>query len=132
MIKLDKIFGDKKNTSIIYLLLAMGILFMIFGSTNKPQSSSKEPAGMSRAHEAELILSEIKGAGEVRVMISEGSNASASLVSDEKSKKGNNGVSVLIVADGGSNSYVCEKIIKAASAALGVDSHKIQVFERKD
>ena len=105
---------------------------MIFGSTNKPQTSSKEPAGMSRAHEAELILSEIKGAGEVHVMISEDNNESAPLVSGEKSNTGNNKVSVLIVADGGNDSYVCEKIIKAASAALGVDSHKIQVFERKD
>lgn len=131
MIKLDKFFGDKRNTSIIYLLLAMGILFMIFGNTSKPQSANQESESMSRAREAELILSELRGAGEVRVMISCDNNSEEPLFSDEK-QKSSSGISVLIVADGGNDSYVREKIIKAASAALGVDSHKIQVFERKD
>lgn len=129
MIKLDKIFGDKKNTAIIYLLLAMGILFMIFGNSGTSRSASSEmPTTLSRAREAELILSEIKGAGEVRVMISEYDDKE-SVLSDENKKST---PSVLIVADGGSDCRVREKIINAASAALGVDSHKIQVFERKD
>ena len=38
---------------------------------------------------------------------------------------------VLIVADGGNDSAVCEKLIRAASVALGVSPHKIEVFERK-
>jgi len=38
---------------------------------------------------------------------------------------------VLIVADGGSDGAVCERLIRAASVALGVSPHKIEVFERK-
>lgn len=129
MIKLDKFFGDKKNSPIIYLLLAMGILFMIFGNTSDSQPATQSTTlPDSRSREAELILSEIKGAGQVRVMISE-DNKEGLLLSDTEDK---NKGSVLIVADGGGDTYVREKIIRAASAALGVDSHKIQVFERKD
>ena len=129
MTKLDKFFGDKKNSSIIYLLLAMGIMLMLYGNLGKSQPAAGVSAPPdSKSREAELILSEIKGAGVVRVMISV-EEGTGSVVSDEPLRKKS---SVLIVADGGSDSHVREKIILAASAALGVDSHKIQVFERKD
>ena len=51
---------------------------------------------------------------------------------DSENEKENPGCSVLIVADGGADSRIREKIVKAASAALGVEPHKIQVFERKE
>lgn len=132
MIKIDKLFRDKGKNSVIYIIVAIGILLIFLGNTGKtvPESTEAERAD-SRTREAELILSEIKGAGCVRVMISEEKKEDESVFSDEKDINAAD-TSVLIVADGGDDSRVREKIIRAASAALGVESHKIQVFERKD
>ncbi|MBQ3022632.1 MAG: hypothetical protein IJD91_04850 [Clostridia bacterium] len=131
MIKIDKLFGDKKNNGLIYILLAMGIMLLILGNTTKkdPQQEVNNVYS-SRAAEAEEILSEIKGAGKVCVMISDGEKDETSLlVSPEKKEKRDAGV--LIVADGGNNSTIREKLVRAASVALGVSAHKIEVFERK-
>ena len=48
------------------------------------------------------------------------------------SDKGENICSVLVVADGGKNAGVKEKILRAVKAALGVEAHKIEILERKD
>ena len=133
MIKIDKFFGNKKNTTIIYLLVAMGILLIILGNAPEKVPATTQPTvKTTRASEAESILTEIKGAGVVRVMISEEKQKDEAMFSGAESEKGSGSCSALIVADGGADSVVREKIIKAASAALGIDSHKIQVFERKD
>lgn len=130
MTKIDKFFGDKKSSSVIYILLAMGILLLICGSVLKPQPQQpQEVYTDSRAAEAERILSEIKGVGNVRVMISGEEKEKSAFLSDEDNSLSEG---VLIVADGGGDSRVREKIIRAAGAALGVDPHKIQVFERKE
>lgn len=133
MMKIDKVFGDKKGNSVIYILLAMGILLLVFGSGFK--SRPKETLTVqtdSRTAQAERILSEIKGVGEVRVMLSGEDSESESVFSSDKKKEASSGCSVLIVADGGADSRVREKIVRAAGAALGVDPHKIEVFERKE
>ena len=131
MIKIDKLFGDKKHSGGIYILLAVGIMLLVFPSaaekTPKTQSVSQYT---TRAQEAEEILSQIKDAGHVSVMICEAENNEKSLLTGtEKEEKDTSGV--LIVADGGSDSTVREKLVRAASVALGVASHKIEVFERK-
>ena len=46
--------------------------------------------------------------------------------------KEGNITSVLVVADGGGNTAVREKIVRAIKVAVGVDAHKIEVFERTD
>ena len=134
MIKIDKLFRDKNTSTIIYILVAVGILLMTFGTAGKNSvPKSVEPVTeMSRAREAELILSEIKGVGKVRVMISEEQKSDGSLFSNKETDSKRSKASVLIVADGGADGRIRETIIRAASVALGVDSHKIQVFERKE
>ncbi len=129
MIKTDKLFGDKKAGGIIYILLAMGIILLVMGSSaDKAPSDEKNYIRTSRTYEAEEILSNIKGAGKVNVMISNEENKENSPLSASKPEKEEG---VLIVADGGGNSAVCEKLVRAASVALGVSAHKIEVFERK-
>ena len=130
MIKIDKFFGDKKSNGVIYILLAMGILLLVCSNAFKTQPVKQEEIHInSRAAEAERILSEIKGVGNVRVMIS-GEEKEKSVLSGSDDSSESPGV--LIVADGGGDSRIREKIIRAAGAALGVESHKIQVFERKE
>lgn len=133
MMKIDKIFGDKKSNKLIYILLAMGIMLLVLGSSFK-EEPKQEPAPLtdSRSAQAERILSEIKGVGEVRVMLSEPREEKDSVFSENKGESTLSLSSVLIVADGAADSRVREKIILAATAALGVDPHKIQVFERKE
>lgn len=132
MIKIDKILRDKKTNSAIYILIAIGIMLMILGGSIKsmPEKTVTDTA-FSRAEEAERILSEIDGVGSVRVMISPKKDKNDAVFSDDGDDMSDGG-SVLIVADGGADSRVKEKIIKAASAALGVGPHKIVVFERKE
>ena len=86
MIKIDKLFRDKNTSTIIYILVAVGILLMTFGTAGKNSvPKSVEPVTeMSRAREAELILSEIKGVGKVRVMISEEQKSDGSLFSNKE------------------------------------------------
>ncbi len=133
MMKIDKLFGDKKSNKLIYILLAMGILLLVLGSGFK-EEPKQEPAlkADSRSTQAERILSEIKGVGEVRVMLSEPREEKESVFSEDKDDNTQALGGVLIVADGAADSRVREKIIRAATAALGVDPHKIQVFERKE
>lgn len=133
MIKIDKLFGDKKSNTLIYILLVMGILLLVFGSGFK--SDTREKADVlpdTRAAQAERILSEIKGVGQVRVMISQSTEKNESVFVTDKKKEGSSSCSVLIVAEGGDDSRVREKVVRAASAALGVEPHKIEVFERKE
>ena len=134
MTKIDKLFRDKKGNRVIYILLVMGIMLMIFGSSLKkePTVTVPTPEAMSRTTQAEKILSEIKGAGRVSVMISEEDGKKSSvLISDEKERGALSG-GVLIVAEGAHDGAVCERLIRAASVALGVEPHKIEVFERKE
>ena len=129
MIKLDKFFGDKKTSGVIYILLAMGIILIIFGSTSKKEAPQKEVyTRASRSVEAEEILSDIEGAGKVSVMIFQETKDENPLTNTNNEEKSGG---VLIVAEGGGDSAVREKLVRAASVALGVSAHKIEVFERK-
>ena len=130
MMKIDKIFGDKKGNKIIYILLAMGILLLTLGSGVKTTPVKEVSQTDSRSAQAERILSEIEGVGEVRVMLSEEEKKNESVFSDNNEESPL--CSVLIVADGASDVRVRERIVRAATAALGVEPHKIEVFERKE
>ena len=125
---IDKIFRDKKANSVVYIVLAVGIIMLMSSSTffyTKPDPAAEVKVEHTLNGETEAILSQIKGVGEAHVMIS----YSAEMQGEEKSEKIEG---VLVVADGGESSVVREKIVSALGAALGVDAHKIQVFERKE
>ena len=141
MIKIDKIFGDKKPSTVIYILLAVGIVLIISGKSlteNTTDNSVKTniSASVSLEGQTEKILSEIEGVGSVCVMISYNENkadfAESVFNSQKKETTKSTVKSVLVVADGGDESSVREKIVRAVHAALGVDTHKIEVFERKE
>ncbi len=132
---IDKIFRDKKVNSVIYIILAVGILMLVFAnsrgsSTSYPQAAAKTGEEISLKQETETILSRIDGVGEVDVMIacySSDANTASLTSSPEPDIQ-----SVLVVAEGGNNSGVRETIIRAVKAALGVEPHRIEVFERKE
>ncbi len=119
---IDKIFRDKKSTPIIYIILAVGILMLVCANSFS-EPSPKEALQIktdSRETRLERVLSCIEGVGNVSVMIAQESENDKSVHS------------VLVVAEGGGKASVKEKIIRAVRAALGTESHKIEVLERKE
>lgn len=123
---IDKFFRDKKSNTVIYILLTVGILMLVFANGAKQSEPYIKTDTVTEKYslndETEKILSHIEGVGDVNIMMS---------LSSEKENEGSI-ESVLVVADGGNNPVVCEKIVRALRVALGVDAHKIEVFERTD
>lgn len=138
MKKIDKIFGDKKTSALIYIILAVGILMLAGGNGflhSNTDNTRMQPAvkGNTTGENLSRILSEIDGVGEVSVMLCyknpDSENAQSVFSSSDKENEAE--VSgVLVVATGGKDAAVREKIIRATKAALGVDAHKIEVLER--
>ncbi len=136
---IDKIFKDKKSTCVIYILLTVGILLLVGGKTQVhtqiPQVEETAQIPYSLDSRMEEILSLIDGVGEVRVMIffsGENEAPSSGILSASKEQETEEAQSVVVVADGADNATVREKIVRAVKSALGVESHKIEVFERKE
>ncbi len=123
---IDKIFRDKKTNTLIYIILAVGILMIVCANSfATPKSYDADISGQESSFplesKTEEILSKIEGVGKTDVMISYKGMENEKEIS-----------SVLVVASGGENTSVKEKIIRALKAALGIDAHKIEVFERKE
>ena len=89
-----------------------------------------EPAADRTALEArmEAVLSAVRGAGRVRVLVAEGESAQAFASTDpQMAARG-----VVIVADGADDLRVALELSAAAQALLGVDADKIQVLKMED
>ena len=158
--KISEFLRDKKGNSVIYILLAAGILMIALGnafSTEKPPKEKEETAVISSAEsslkeELTSTLSEIKGAGKVTVMLTYESDGKKNFGYDiaanekktvvlnsqgeqralveEKIKPVVRGV--IIIADGGGNTKIKESLIRAAQTVLQIAPHKIEVFERNE
>ena len=158
----SKYFGQIMNTKtlIVIFIVGIGLLLLPVGSKDEPkdietvQTVSKEDI----EKEIEAILSKIKGAGRVDVMITladDGTtyyaqNERAQNTDDEKTVEKNYVLSkssntegplvikkttpvisgILVCAEGAGNPQVKSDIISAASALLGIKSHRIEVLER--
>lgn len=132
---IDKLFKDKKKTGGIYILLAVGILLLICGKTNIHNAPTENEEifkkSTSLEERTEEILGEIAGVGKVSVMIFAPDETMQTSGVAQKTQTTDT-ESVLVVADGADNAAVREKIVRALKSALGVESHKIEVFERKE
>lgn len=146
---------SKKN--IIYILGAVGIIFLAISalSSEKPPEEAvteKEDYCTIIEEKLEKILPEISSVGKVDVMITaenlgevipaknEGEKDNGIIVLNQKGGGEDIRIieeispriqGVIIVADGGRSSRVKIDLTEAVSALLGVDTHKIKVFERK-
>lgn len=96
--KLKEFFSKNKNIKPLYIILIIGVLLLllsnIFSGDKKEKNTVQTSVGMPTkelASELEGILSEIKGAGNVKVMItyeSTGEKYLAADVTSEQSKSG--------------------------------------------
>lgn len=111
--------GAKRMEWIILLAVA-AVLVLFFANRGAPE-------GQQTALEArmEAVLSAVRGAGRVRVLVSAGEGDSQAFAQqDPQSVRG-----VVIVADGADDVRVALELSGAAQALLGVDAGKIQVLK---
>ena len=112
--------GAKRMEWIILLAIGAALILLLSSRTTAPE-------GQQTALEArmEAVLSAVRGAGRVRVLVSAGEDDSQAFAQqDPKSVRG-----VVIVADGADDIRVALELSGAAQALLGVDADKIQVLK---
>lgn len=170
----NKLLNGKRKTGLIVAIGMIGILF-IFLSELIPSGQSSPDAASSTSEndiytfkentekELEKMLSDIKGVGDVSVMISvsgtveyvyaEEVNMTDDANGDNKTQRSENKIviieengekkalvkkmllpsigGVVVVCEGGGNTSVNERVIKAVSAALNVPTNKICVECKK-
>ena len=149
MIELKSIrnlFSQKKGLSNLFIILLAGILLLVlgggFGSKKETSSTSSPQVQQTSAEDLERrleeTLSQIKGVGKVKVMITLEDSGSYELATDtQDTKRGEesyvvreksaNVKGVIIVAEGGGDPAVCETIKDAVAAVLTVMPHRIEV-----
>ena len=117
----NKLLGNKKNQWLILLLV--GILLVVIaiptksGTEEKGVVDSKEWSTSETEQRLENILSQMQGIGEVHVMITY--------------KQENEVEGVVVVAEGGEQGVIVQKITEVVRALFDVDSHKIKVIDSK-
>ena len=112
--------GAKRMEWIILLAVGAALILLL-------SSRASAPEGQQTSLEArmEAVLSAVRGAGRVRVLVSSGEDDSQAFAQqDPKSVRG-----VVIVADGADDIRVALELSGAAQALLGVDADKIQVLK---
>ena len=117
----NKLLGNKKNQWLILLLV--GILLVVIaiptksGTEEKGVVDSKEWSTSETEQRLENILSQMQGIGEVHAMITY--------------KQDNQVEGVVVVAEGGEQGVIVQKITEVVRALFDVDSHKIKVIDSK-
>lgn len=157
-----KYFGQIMNTKTLLIIFIVGMVLLLL-----PSGRPSEPKEVSNVNntskeeietELETILSKIKGAGKVDVMITLEDNGATHYAQDEQYRSGDSEKTtekshvfskkssteepliikrtepkisgILVCAEGAGNPQVKSNIISAASALLGIKSHRIEVLER--
>lgn len=154
--------GKKSYINYLYIIFIVGIIILLFGNTvlERGQSApeqSEEPHFEEAADEERLeaVLSQIKGVGSAKVMITYENSGTSNYLSDvtyenqNETKRNTKKVvmtsgspvvyektlpkvmGVIVVCDGAGDSYVKSNVVKAVCAVTGVYEHKVGVFERK-
>lgn len=148
--------GDISHKWLIYILGAIGVLLVLMSSLPKKEAVESieiAPVDYCSAIEARLerMLPQIASVGKVSVMVTAKNYGEIKLAKDEGdrgdetvilSQKGGGEDTkiieetypeiqgVIIAADGGGNAKVKEMLTEAVMALLGVEAHKIKIFER--
>lgn len=159
-INLKNIIEDNRKKTLIYILGALGILILFVSSpsggekTKVNDETVQEMDYCERLEERlEEILPSLQGVGKVEVMITAKNYGKISLAENENDKTRQTVIlnqkgggedakiieerlpeiqGVIISADGGRSDRVKNELTEAVSALLGIEAHKIKIFERKN
>ncbi len=157
-IDIKKIIGDNRKKTLIYILGAVGILILFFASINDdepqiPETVTQADYDYCKELETRLeeILPTIAGVGNVDVMITAKNYGQLKLAENKNdtnkqtvilNQKGGGEDAkiieetlpeiqgVIIAADGGKSDRVKKELTEAVTALLGVEAHRIKIFER--
>ena len=110
--------GAKRMEWILLLAVAAALVLLVSNQGGAGGARTELEARM------ESVLSQVEGAGRVRVLVSEGEGDAQAFSQQGKSVQG-----VVIVADGAGDVKVALELSGAAQALLGVDANKIQVLK---
>lgn len=161
MIKKILDFIKNKNNRIILIILIIGTLFMLFPSAPKKQPEKTQPSQEETDDSERLtqILSHIKGAGKVEVMVTYAQTSEKRLAYETKSGKSDRGSAgyeentdkqavmsdgepvvlsktyprvkgVVVIAEGAADAKVKTDIQDAVVTAFGIARHKVCVLEK--
>lgn len=156
-----KIFKDKKIIGMFMIIVVFGIVLMIGsdGYEMKSNVKSEQTQNIDNDIENRLseILSKVRGAGKVSVMITYNTSAEKIIAYNINNERDNSAFStresyeavvngtepivlkevypeikgVLIVAQGGGNTQIKNNLINATQSLLGIDVNKIEVLVMK-
>ena len=108
-----KELSQKLNKKQLLFILLIGILLMVIAlPTDVPEKEHENNTDMETR--LEKVLREVKGAGEVKVMIT---------YREDDSIEG-----MVIVSDGGDNAVVVQNMTEIVQALFDVKTHKIKVI----
>lgn len=158
---LSKLVMDKKSIYFIIGILIAGVMLLMGNNSEiKTISKAENTSAVNINKELEKILSEVDGAGRVKVLINYNQSGEKILaydmesnINEKESGKENNSKSevvydgnkmpvilkeympkvegVIIVAQGGNTENVKKQLIAGTVALLGIDEHKIEVLKMK-
>lgn len=157
---IGKLIQDKKSLAFIICCLFIGVMLILSGSGSSKTTIKTEKATDNITTQLEKTLSQVEGAGKVKVLINYSQSGEKILAYDMESNvnekdngKENNSKSevvydgnkmpvilkeympkvegVIIVAQGGNIESVKKQLISGTVALLGIDSHKIEVLKMK-
>ncbi len=151
---IKELFNKLKNNKGILIILIIGAALLLLPTGGKKEASAKPDYSYEERlkEELQVILSEIKGAGKVSVMITFSDKGKTYPLTDrsetgqnvnEKTVSVSGKVAVLkeaypsvrgvvVVAEGGGNETVKGNIINAVSALTGAPFHQIKVFNKEE
>lgn len=112
--------GAKRMEWIIVLAVAAALILLV---ANRNGAEGGQTALEARM---EALLSSVRGAGRVRVLVSESADTAQAFSASENTAKVQG---VVIVAEGADDLRVALELAGAAQALLGVDADKIQVLK---
>ena len=157
---IGKLIQDKKSLAFIICCLFIGVMLILSGSGSSKTTIKTEKTTDNITTQLEKTLSQVEGAGKVKVLINYSQSGEKILAYDMESNinekdngKENNSKSevvydgnkmpvilkeympkvegVIIVAQGGNIESVKKQLISVTVALLGIDSHKIEVLKMK-
>ncbi len=114
-----------KNNQLFAIILIIGVVLIFMSGAGNDTSKKANTPDLNEEMRLEKILSDIKGAGDVSVMITYYEGAKNS--NDEKNKaKG-----AVVTATGCSDPSIKSALSDAVCAALNLPTHKVCVYLKK-
>lgn len=113
--------------AILITVLAIGLYFCMSAKERTPKNNFLSNSSSEESN-LETIISQIKGVGKVKVLITSSSSKGLTQKSDV-SQMPSEIIGVIVVAEGVNDVDIKVKILKAIQTATGVTVDKITIFE---